>query len=141
MECPKCGLISPESAQRCDCGYDFVTDVPQKPTTVAERASEPREKVSDFMVVAEGNKFRLKEVSDRRKKVSDFIDRIMQRVGVVIIIVLIFAGVWWLAASVIRHFRGGRSCHSRKRLLQSATTAGLSAWRAVAGLCTSTAIR
>ena len=25
MECPKCGLESPESAQRCDCGYDFET--------------------------------------------------------------------------------------------------------------------
>jgi extracellular factor (EF) 3-hydroxypalmitic acid methyl ester biosynthesis protein len=25
MECPKCRLISPESAQRCNCGYDFVS--------------------------------------------------------------------------------------------------------------------
>jgi hypothetical protein len=23
MNCPKCGLINPDSAQRCDCGYDF----------------------------------------------------------------------------------------------------------------------
>ena len=23
MKCPKWGLINPESAQRCDCGYDF----------------------------------------------------------------------------------------------------------------------
>ena len=23
MECPICNLINPESAQRCDCGYDF----------------------------------------------------------------------------------------------------------------------
>src|SRR4051812_46683345 len=24
-DCPKCGLINPPSAQRCDCGYDFVS--------------------------------------------------------------------------------------------------------------------
>ncbi|MBN2208456.1 MAG: hypothetical protein JW759_04090 [Candidatus Coatesbacteria bacterium] len=22
-KCPRCGLISPEGAQRCDCGFDF----------------------------------------------------------------------------------------------------------------------
>ena len=25
MECPRCGLVNPDSAQRCDCGYDFPT--------------------------------------------------------------------------------------------------------------------
>ena len=25
MKCPRCGLFNPESAQRCDCGYDFET--------------------------------------------------------------------------------------------------------------------
>jgi hypothetical protein len=24
MECPKCGLISPENTLRCDCGYRFA---------------------------------------------------------------------------------------------------------------------
>jgi hypothetical protein len=24
MNCPKCGLLNPPSAQRCDCGYDFI---------------------------------------------------------------------------------------------------------------------
>lgn len=23
MKCPNCGLINPDNAQRCDCGYDF----------------------------------------------------------------------------------------------------------------------
>jgi hypothetical protein len=25
MDCPRCRLISPDSAERCDCGYDFKT--------------------------------------------------------------------------------------------------------------------
>jgi hypothetical protein len=25
QECPHCGLFSPDSAGRCDCGYDFAT--------------------------------------------------------------------------------------------------------------------
>ena len=25
MKCPHCGLLNPQSAQRCDCGYDFRT--------------------------------------------------------------------------------------------------------------------
>jgi len=25
MKCPECGLINPDTALRCDCGYDFAT--------------------------------------------------------------------------------------------------------------------
>ena len=25
QDCPKCGLVNPPDAQRCDCGWDFVT--------------------------------------------------------------------------------------------------------------------
>ena len=31
MECPRCGLINPEIAQRCDCGYDFEKGTVEKP--------------------------------------------------------------------------------------------------------------
>lgn len=24
-DCPRCGLVNPPSAERCDCGYDFVS--------------------------------------------------------------------------------------------------------------------
>src|SRR5262245_38622216 len=30
ITCPQCGLFSPDSAERCDCGYDFRTR--QNPT-------------------------------------------------------------------------------------------------------------
>ena len=26
MECKNCGLLNPDTAMRCDCGYDFATD-------------------------------------------------------------------------------------------------------------------
>ena len=38
MECPNCGLINPESGQRCDYGYDFVA----KTRPVPARALEPQ---------------------------------------------------------------------------------------------------
>jgi hypothetical protein len=36
--CPKCGLISPLSASRCDCGYNFETGAVGAPLVVPEYA-------------------------------------------------------------------------------------------------------
>lgn len=35
MQCPNCKLITPETAQRCDCGYDFQSR-PQKASYIPQ---------------------------------------------------------------------------------------------------------
>jgi hypothetical protein len=39
MKCPHCELINPSTAQRCDCGYDFVHGMPmeREPISMADR--------------------------------------------------------------------------------------------------------
>lgn len=36
MKCPNCGLINPDDAQRCDCGYNFDKGI------VFARPSQPK---------------------------------------------------------------------------------------------------
>jgi hypothetical protein len=31
MECSECGLINPDTAERCDCGFDFASKAMKKP--------------------------------------------------------------------------------------------------------------
>jgi hypothetical protein len=37
-ECPKCGLVTPDSADRCDCGYDFRNGMVRSPSLLAKTA-------------------------------------------------------------------------------------------------------
>jgi hypothetical protein len=37
MDCPTCGLINPPTAQRCDCGYDFVDRRQKAPLVPSSR--------------------------------------------------------------------------------------------------------
>lgn len=39
MQCPRCRLINPDTALRCDCGYDFETQRMQKPYSVEQGMS------------------------------------------------------------------------------------------------------
>lgn len=39
QRCPKCGLINPESAQQCDCGYDLVL---RRPGTISKVAGSAK---------------------------------------------------------------------------------------------------
>jgi len=41
QDCPQCSLLSPDVAQRCDCGYDFQS-LEMKPSYLASPAKLPR---------------------------------------------------------------------------------------------------
>ncbi len=51
--CPNCGLINPDTVERCDCGYDFVAKT-RRParSEVAGRSSRNRKVSRDFLVGA-----------------------------------------------------------------------------------------
>ncbi len=36
MECPRCRLINPETAERCDCGYEFASGLVKESYLVSE---------------------------------------------------------------------------------------------------------
>jgi hypothetical protein len=38
--CPKCGIVNPPNAERCDCGYDFVSGTQKKPIDPSYREAE-----------------------------------------------------------------------------------------------------
>lgn len=40
-DCPKCRLVNPPHAQRCDCGYDFVSRTVQASYLEAGRGPQP----------------------------------------------------------------------------------------------------
>ncbi len=42
IECPHCGLVNPNTAQRCDCGYDFETQTVQTAYFKAELPTQFR---------------------------------------------------------------------------------------------------
>ena len=40
MDCPKCGLINPPEAVRCDCGYEFRKDYKERSSNKVEVVKE-----------------------------------------------------------------------------------------------------
>ncbi len=53
MQCPRCGLINPESASHCDCGYDFA-ETAQFQTRLELHFDEPDEGCVHFESTAPG---------------------------------------------------------------------------------------
>jgi hypothetical protein len=53
MECPGCGLLSPESAERCDCGYSFATQR-QERAGASDAAESPTNRGVSFVHAAAG---------------------------------------------------------------------------------------
>ena len=43
QNCPNCGLINPENALRCDCGYDFASKTMQE----SYLSPEEQQKIKD----------------------------------------------------------------------------------------------
>ena len=41
MNCPRCGLINPGTAQRCDCGYDFLSKSVQESYLLSTSNTSP----------------------------------------------------------------------------------------------------
>ena len=51
MECPNCGLTNPETAEICDCGYDFKRGVRSSPPEWARPPEQPPEKFSRLLAM------------------------------------------------------------------------------------------
>jgi hypothetical protein len=61
MDCPRCGLISPPAAERCDCGYSFATGR-QEGTFLSERDRQALGVQAQTMSAAEARSAGLRDV-------------------------------------------------------------------------------
>ena len=52
MNCPRCGLINPGTAQRCDCGYDFISKSVQESYLTSTPNTSPSKIAIGAQVVA-----------------------------------------------------------------------------------------
>jgi hypothetical protein len=51
MKCPNCGLINPDSALRCDCGYDFNSSKIEKSYIPKKQKGPKKYALGIFMII------------------------------------------------------------------------------------------
>lgn len=51
--CPKCGLISPSTTERCDCGYDFAAGVSRRPQSAPAPVRPPTVTAPNHIVLTD----------------------------------------------------------------------------------------
>ena len=50
LDCPKCGLVNPTEAQRCDCGYDFVSQMVERSFIQPKRSPIAGSRVGSLVI-------------------------------------------------------------------------------------------
>lgn len=71
VNCPHCGLINPDSAECCDCGYSFVTRRPPHGLTVEPRKGWSKLVLAELAKLTPAQQAQFTEEYDRRKKTTD----------------------------------------------------------------------
>lgn len=51
MKCPNCGLFNPDSAERCDCGYDFNSSKIEKSYIIQKQKNSKKYVLGIFMII------------------------------------------------------------------------------------------
>ena len=91
MRCPNCGLINPESAMRCDCGYDFDSKSMKNPyLTVKEREQIKESEKGEYYAAA--------KIGINKGMMGGVI---MIAIGVVMLIAGHIAGVFFYYAPIL----------------------------------------
>ena len=81
IKCPKCGLINPESAQICDCGYNFETHLSGIPVPDSRHYAD-----REVFESADGRPYEMASLGQRL--VGKLLDRILGIIPVLVVAVL-----------------------------------------------------
>jgi hypothetical protein len=112
QECPNCGLFSPDIAERCDCGFDFLT---LRIAPSYARPTDPEIRAEQGMTVAEAGFRRIEN------GLTAVIGHLIPGIALIIAIDLATGGRlqfhWWgpIAIGLATAFRGVAQYRRGKR--------------------------
>lgn len=90
MKCPHCGLINPDSSQRCDCGYDFtLKDVPETEVTTEEQLARALKEKRDKIIINDATISANYIKSEKRLKIIT-IFALISTIAIIIIIIITY---------------------------------------------------